>query len=337
VVALRNALYDAGVLRARRLPCAVISIGNLTVGGTGKTPVTSYLAGALFESGYRVGVVSRGYRRRGGRAPLLVSDGRAILADPSEAGDEPSLLAREHPAVPVAVGADRLRAALLLLHAAPREVILLDDAFQHRSIARDLDLLLVDGREPWGNGRMLPLGPLREQPSSMRRADALIITRSEGQIPPAVVPFLARHNPRAVVFHCRMESRGFVRVDGEMVAPAALKGLTAYAFSGIARPRRFEADLRALGVRLVAAHHFPDHHRFSRRDLEVVAGAARSVPAEVLVTTEKDLARIAAPFPPGTPPLYALSQRLLPADPHGLLGFVLDRLAALRGDVLRAS
>jgi tetraacyldisaccharide 4'-kinase len=337
VVALRNALYDAGVLRARRLPCAVISIGNLTVGGTGKTPVTSYLAGALFEAGYRVGVVSRGYGRRGGGAPLLVSDGRAILADPAEAGDEPFLIARENPAVPVAVGADRVRSALLLHEAAPREVILLDDAFQHRRIARDLDLLLVDGGEPWGNGRMLPLGPLREPPSSLLRADALVITRSEGRVPPGVGAILARHHPRAAVFHARMESRGFVRTDGEVVAPTALKGLNAYALSGIARPRRFETDLSALGVRVAAARHFPDHHRFRTRDLEEAVAAARSVSAEVLVTTEKDLVRIAAAFPPGAPPLYALAQRLLPAGSPGLLGFVLDRLAALRGGALRAS
>ncbi len=329
-VSLRNALYDAGLLRSHRLPCAVISVGNLTAGGTGKTPLTSFLAAMLRESGYRAGVVSRGYRRRGGPGPRLVSDGRSILADADEAGDEPYLIARENPGVPLAVGADRVRTARLLLDAARCEVVVLDDAFQHRRIARDIDLLLVDGRDPWGNGRMLPLGPLREPLSSASRADAIIVTRSAGPLPAALAPILARHNPHAAVFFGRMEPRGFVRADGESVAPASLKGLTVYAFSGIARPQRFEEDLESLGVRVASARRFPDHHRFSRRDLEEVVRAARNTSAEVLVTTEKDLVRLAPSFPPGAPPLYALAQRLTFAEGAGLQAFVLDRLAGLR-------
>ncbi len=327
-VALRNALYDAGVLRARRLPCAVVGIGNLTVGGTGKTPLTSLLAGTLRDAGYRVGVVSRGYRRRGGRSPLLVSDGRSILADADAAGDEPYLIARDTPAVAVAVGADRARAAEALLRAVPCEVIVVDDAFQHRGMARDLDLLLVDGRDPWGNGRMLPLGPLREPPSAVSRADALVVTRSEGRCPAALTPILERHNPKAALFLGRTRPRGFVRSDGESLAPASLKGMTAYAFSGIARPDRFEDDLRSLGVRVAGAWRFSDHHRFGRRDLEEVARRARALAAEVLVTTEKDLVRIARP--PDGPPLYALVQEIVFPDGPDLGGFVLDRLASLR-------
>ena len=144
-VTLRNSLYDAGRLPSHRLSCAVISIGNLTVGGTGKTPMTSHVAALLRDSGYRVGVVSRGYRRRGGSAPLLVSNGRALLADAPSAGDEPYLIARDNPSVPVAIGADRVAAACLLVRSCSPEVLVLDDAFQHRRLARDLDLLPVDG------------------------------------------------------------------------------------------------------------------------------------------------------------------------------------------------
>jgi tetraacyldisaccharide 4'-kinase len=330
-VGLRNALYDSGRLRTHRLPCVVISIGNLTVGGTGKTPLTSYVAALLRDSGYRSGVLSRGYRRRGGRAPLLVSNGRTLLADAQSAGDEPYLIARDNPAVPVAVGADRVAAARLLLRAFSPEVLVLDDAFQHRKLARDLDLLLVDGRDPWGNGRMLPLGPLRESVASIARADVCVLTRSDGRIPDALASALARYNPGTAVIHCRLEPRGFVKTDGESIGPASLKGFSVYAFSGIARPERFEDDLRGLGVRIAGARRFPDHYRYRRRDLEAIVLEARRCSAEALATTEKDLVRIVE-APEGSPPLYALAIRVTFPSGPGLQEWLLDRLAGLRPD-----
>ncbi len=328
-VALRNALYDSGRLKTHRLPCAVIGIGNLTVGGTGKTPLTSSVAALLRESGYRVGVASRGYRRRSGARPLLVSDGRSILADAQAAGDEPFLIARDNPAVAVAVGADRVEACRLLIAAHAPEVIVLDDAFQHRRIARDLNLLLVDGRDPWDNGKMLPVGPLREPLSAVSRADAVVVTRSEGRRPAALVPILQRYSPEASVFHCRLEPGCFRRSDGESIALAALRGFAVYAFSGIARPARFEEDLARLGLRLVGARRFPDHHRYRRRELADLARAARATGAEVFVTTEKDLVRLVEPLE-GSPPLYALALRVAHPEGPGLGAFILDRLARLR-------
>jgi len=328
-VDLRNALYDSGRLRAHRLPCSVISIGNLTVGGTGKSPLTSWVASMLHESGCRVGIVSRGYRRQGSRFPLLVSDGRTILADARSAGDEPYLIARDNPAVPVAVGADRVQAARLLLRAAAPEVIVLDDGFQHRRIARDINLLLVDGRDPWGNGRMLPRGPLREPVASIARADACILTRSDGQSPTSVSEALKRYNPGAMLLHCRLEPRAFVKPDGESIGPASLKGFSAYAFSGIARPDRFEDDLQSLGIRLAGSRRFSDHHRYRRSDLDEVAREARRRGSDILVTTEKDLVRIVE-TPEGPPPLYALAiQITFPGGPD-LQPWLLGRLAALR-------
>lgn len=326
-VAVRNALYDSGRLPARRLPCPVLSVGNLSVGGTGKTPLTSFLAAILREAGYRVGVVSRGYGRRSGRRALLVSDGRSLVADAADAGDEPFLIARDNPAVAVAVGADRFEAARLLLARHPAEVILLDDGFQHRGLARDLDLLLLDGRDPWGNGKMLPLGPLREPLSATGRADAIVLTRSDGRRPASLDPILTRYNPDAAVFHCRLEAGTFVRPDGESVAPLSLRGFAAYAFSGIARPERFEEDLVALGLRLVGRRRFPDHHRYRPEQIDRLAREARARGAEVLVTTEKDLVRLDAP-PDGASPLYALTLRVAPAGGGDLTAWLLDRLAA---------
>jgi tetraacyldisaccharide 4'-kinase len=335
-VSVRNALYDAGRLRAHRLPCTVISLGNLTVGGTGKTPLTSFIAGMLRESGYRVGVASRGYRRLGARGSLLVSDGRSILAEPRVAGDEPYLIARDNPSILVGVGADRVAVARLLLAAGAPEVIVLDDAFQHRRIARDLDLLLVDGRDPWGNGKMLPCGPLREPLSAIARADALVLTRSEGRTPPSLSLALERYNRDAALIHCRLDPGSFVRSDGESIGTASLKGFSAYAFSGIARPDHFEEDLRKLGIRLVGTRRFPDHHRYSRGDLDDLATVARTKAAEALLTTEKDLVRIERE-PQGAPPLFALTLRV--GFPHGsnLQAWLLDRLATLRPAGINAS
>lgn len=325
VVGLRNALYDHGFLKPRGLPCPVISIGNLTVGGTGKTPVTAYLAGMLSDSGYRVAVLSRGYRRSSGKRPLLVADGHALLADVDEAGDEPSLIARLNPAVAVAVGADRVRAARLVCAVSSPEVILLDDAFQHRPVHRDLDLLLIDGRDPWGNGRMLPLGPLREPQSGVARADALILTRGQGDCPGDLKPVLEQHNRHVPLFHLRIQPDGFVASDGQAVGVSALKGFSVFAFSGIARPARFEEDLRSLDVKLVGTRRFPDHHRFRRRDLESVVRQARDAGAEAMVTTEKDLTRIDG-FDDSALPCYALRLRIETLGGSALSAFVLERL-----------
>ncbi len=335
-VRARNALYDAGWLPVRRLPCPAISIDNLTVGGTGKTPLCSHLAGVLTEAGYRAAVISRGYGRAGGSGPRIVSDGRALLTDPRLAGDEPYLIARDNPSVAVAVGADRIEAARLLLRSFPAEVLLLDDAFQHRRVRRDIDLLLVDGRDPWGNGRMLPLGPLREPPGSVNRADALVLTRSDGRVPAVLAPILERHHPHLDVFHALIEPRALVRQDGESLAPVALKGLAAFAFSGIARPERFERQLGDLGIRVVGARRFRDHHRYRRRDIEDVARAARDGKVDVLVTTDKDLVRV-DDWPTGSPPLYALSLRIIFPEGSDLPAWLLDRLNALHSGRARGS
>jgi len=324
IIKTRRFLYNVRILRDTTLGVQVIAIGNLTVGGTGKTPLTSFVAAALTEAGYRVGIVSRGYRRAGGGAPLLVSDGRRLLADAAQSGDEPWLMARDNPAAAVAVGADRVAAARLLLARAPREILLLDDAFQHRRLHRDLDLLLVAAHEPFGNGRILPFGPLREPLSSLARADAIVVTRGDGLCPSPLQAILERHDPRPPLFHASLQPGRFVTARGEPVDRMALKGFAAFAFSGIARPDRFEADLVATGVRLAGARRFADHHPYHADDLASIAAAARACGAEVLVTTEKDMVRIAAM--PEAPPLYALALAVSFAADGDLVGFILDRL-----------
>jgi tetraacyldisaccharide 4'-kinase len=332
-IRLRNRLYDRGLLPAARLAWPVVSIGNLTVGGVGKTPVTSALAGALLDRGFAVGIVSRGYGRAG-RAPVLVSDGARLLAGPEAAGDEPVLLAQAHPRAVVAVAADRRRAFGLLPERPAPRVVLLDDAFQHRAVARDLDLLLVDGEAPFGNGRIVPFGPLREPISGMRRADALVVTRGDGACPPALRAALERHHPNAPIFHARIVPSRLVRPDEPSLPLEALRGQAVFALSGIARPDRFEADLGRLGARVVGTRRFPDHHRFSAMERLAIDRDALASGAAMIVTTEKDLVRlsaaITAPDAPAVvltgPPLVALA---IQADfPHeaDLARFVEERL-----------
>ncbi len=328
IIGMRNALYDAGVLPARRLPCPVIAIGNLTVGGTGKTPIAAWVAAALRDAGRHVAVLSRGYGRRGG-GTRLVSDGRTVLVDVDQAGDEPYLIARDTPGVVVAVGADRFAAAALVrATAGAPDVIVLDDGFQHRRLHRDCDIVLVDGIDPWGNGRMLPRGPLREPVRALQRADAVVITRSTGAVPKDLAAALERHNPRARVMHCRLESDRFLRADGDPVDLAALRGFTAFVFSGIARPDRFEDEARRLGLRVVGSRRFADHHRYGAAELRETGEAARAAGAEILLTTEKDLVRILDPTPAGLP-IHALRLRVVFGPGDDLKAWILDATAAV--------
>jgi tetraacyldisaccharide 4'-kinase len=321
----RNRMYDAGLLRAARLPFPVVAIGNLTVGGSGKTPIVSYLAGALLGRGVGVAIASRGYGRSG-RAPLLVSDARRLLATARDAGDEPVLLARRHPQAAVAVAADRAAAARLLPDLPRPRALLLDDAFQHRAVHRDLNLLLVDAGAPFGNGRILPLGPLREPVSGLRRADALIVTRGDGSCPAALREALERHHPKAPIFHARIVPSRLADAGGAPVHMDRLRGRRVFAFSGIARPARFEEDLERLGATLAGSRRFRDHHPFRPDDLAGVVAGARAAGAEVLVTTEKDGVRLDAPLPAGAPPLLVLGiEASFPGDAD-LADFVHDRL-----------
>jgi len=340
-IRLRNGLYDRGLLSSAGLAWPVVSIGNLTVGGSGKTPVTSSLAGALLARGFAVGIVSRGYGRTS-QDPVLVSDGARLLAGPEAAGDEPVLLAQAHPKALVAVAARRRVAFGLLPERPVPRVVLLDDAFQHRAVARDLDLLLVDGESPFGNGRILPFGPLREPISGMRRADALVVTRGDGAIPPALRAALERHHPNAPIFHARIVPSRLVRDAGPPLPLEALRGQAVFAVSGIARPDRFEADLGRLGTRLAGARRFADHHRFSAMERAAIQREALASGATMIVTTEKDLVRlsaaITAPDAPAVslagPPLVALAIEARFPQEADLVRFVeerLQRLAAASG------
>ncbi len=290
-VEARLLLYRRNLLRTYRLDAPVISVGNLTVGGTGKTPCVAFIAGLLRDAGLRVVILSRGYRRRSaGR--IEVSNAERVLTGPLEAGDEPYLLARSCPGVRVIVDSDRYAAGRWIERQA--DVFILDDGFQHLRLARRLNLLLIDATEPLEDARMVPLGRLREPLAGMARADAVIVTRSDRPFDRKSLEaaIASRTRPGTPVFFARHIFSGFTRLGSDQ-PQAAITGSVA-ALSGIARPDLFIADLEALGLKVVLRRDFPDHHRYTAAELRDFVAAARDADAQAIVTTEKDAANLPA-------------------------------------------
>lgn len=289
-VRTRIALYEMGYLDKVKLRAPIISVGNLSVGGTGKTPLVAFLARYLQSEGHQVAVLSRGYRRQS-RGRVEVSTEDSVLATPGEAGDEPALLAAACPGVRVVVDRDRAAAGAWLEGRVPVSVFLLDDGFQHLRLARDLNIVLVDATDPVGGERMLPFGRLREPLTSLRRADAIIVTRSDQ-------PFDQVAVKRLISAYCIADTPVFygyhdvvgVHLAGstETIGRLSLSRRRVAVFSGIARPERFDSDLEHLGMQIVARRRFSDHHRYDLNDLQPLLKEATRAGAEAIVTTEKD-------------------------------------------------
>lgn len=306
VTQCRNACYERGWLPQNRLPCRVVSIGNLTVGGTGKTPVTILVTEALLSAGHRVAVLSRGYRRRS-RAPyVLVSDGNKILAGPDEAGDEPCLIARRCPRAVVAVGADRYQLGQWVLAQFALDCVVLDDGFQHRALYRDVDLLLVDSTDVQGFHGLLPGGRLREPVSSAARASALLVTRVErSDDAEPILSMIRQATGRTLpLILIRFVPLGFINVgDGGRASVDELTGRAGVIFSGIANAGAFRGTVLGQGLTVVDEVIFADHHAYTRADVETLRKRAEQAGASVLVTTEKDAVKLQPLLPPGLPVL----------------------------------
>jgi tetraacyldisaccharide 4'-kinase len=314
-VLLRNAAYRVGVLPSRAAGVRTVSIGNLRVGGTGKTPFTRWLAGRLHARGLAVAIVSRGY---GGsvRVPHVVGDGTRVESDVGRAGDEAVMLARTA-GVPVVAGADRVAAAALAVARFAPDLLLCDDAFQHRALRRDVDLVLVDGAERGGIRRLLPAGPLREPLRALRRADVVLVReRDEGGAPALPV------GPRARVLRVRFAPVALVQPGAagwQEIGLAALVGQRVLAVSGVARPAPLYGTLRDWEAELVHVLEYPDHHRYDARDWQAIVAAAKDV--DVIVTTEKDLVKLEA-FPFARGKLLALRLGVEVEDADALVAAV---------------
>lgn len=290
-VRLRIGLYNLGLFRSRKLKTPVISVGNLTVGGTGKTPCTAYIANLLQNEGNNVAILSRGYKRSG-KGIVEVSDGNEILCGPVEAGDEPYLMAMKCPGVRVIVGGDRFSAGKYAENKYDISVFLLDDGYQHLRLKRDLNLLLVDGGDVH-NMRMAPLGRLREPLEGMRRADVAIVTRADRVTDRlGVMESIHTHAGKQmpVLFARHAISRLTNMSDNERLETFVLEGRPVAMMTGIARPDRLEEDLTRLGLNIVYRRDFRDHHRYDKNDINAVIKAARNAGAIAVIITEKDAA-----------------------------------------------
>lgn len=304
---LRNAFYDLGLLRSVSLPCFVVSIGNLAVGGTGKTPVVMHLAKRLAAKGKKVAVLTRGYAR-GGREPVRV----VKASDPvSEVGDEPLLMARRLDPIPVVVGKDRVRSGAWALQNLKADTLVLDDGFQYRRLKKDVEILLIDSTNPLGNGRLLPRGILRESPSSLRRADLVLLSKVEQcEIINSKITGLVERlhvlNPGMGIAKAAYIPLRLIRFgNDETLGAGELAGKPVLAFSGIASSASFRRTLEGLGARIVGERSFPDHHPFTPDEIRGLAEEAKGKGAWGLVTTEKDSVRI--PRMDSATPIWMLS------------------------------
>ena len=311
---VRVALYRRGLLSSQAFPVPVISIGNLAVGGTGKTPTVDWVARYCQGRGRRVAVVSRGYGGRGAGDVAVVSDGRQLLLSPEVAGDEPVLLARRNPRLIVVVAPRRAQGVRTAIAEFGADLIILDDGFQHLAVRRDLDIVLLDAKHPFGNGRVLPAGLLREFPEVLARGDLFILTRAVAGSSPPDLP-----GPVLTSRHCLADRVS--ALDGQSFPLDSLHGKRLVAFAGIADPEAFFSDLRGKGLTLSETLAFPDHVTYNRAELARI----NAVGGEVLLTTEKDAVKLrAADF---TVPCCQMPLELTFDRPE-LLTAHLDRLTA---------
>lgn len=306
VCRVRLLLYRYGWLKQERLAARVVSVGNITVGGTGKTPLVIHLTQKLKERSRRVAILTRGYKREKREMVELTADNKE-KANWREVGDEPYLLAGRLSDVPVMVGKRRAVSGKRAIERYGSEILLLDDGFQHLKVFRNLDIVVIDSVNPFGNGKLLPSGILREPVSSLRRADVFVLTKTDQTSDTdELIRILKTQNPRALVVRSVHRVSGMADLfDGSPINQRDVEGKDAFLFSGIGNPRSFEKTVEQLNVNILGHRVFPDHFAYRRQDAENLIRQAQAVGAGIIVTTEKDSVRIPLIKRPGIP-FYAL-------------------------------
>ncbi len=304
--------FRLGFRKRYRLPVPVIAIGNLSSGGTGKTPMAALVAGRLQAEGKRVVVLSRGHggSNESNREPRIVSDGVKILLTPPDAGDEPILLANLLPGVPVIVCRDRRKSGHLAVERFAPDVIVLDDALQYWQLHRDLDIVLLDALRPFDNGYVLPRGLLREPPSHLSRAGIAVLTRSDRPSESWLEQSrqqVQKFAPDAAVFTAIHAPRCWIRASDDAILPLdTLSGDSALVFSGIADGAAFVESVAHQGISVQVSNPFSDHHPYTPEDVEQLIQQSRDAGVSVAITTEKDLTKLKPFWQSNLLPLYAL-------------------------------
>ncbi|MGI8467776.1 MAG: tetraacyldisaccharide 4'-kinase [Pyrinomonadaceae bacterium] len=285
IIRARLKLYERRFFKSYNLGVPTISVGNLTVGGTGKTPLVAFIARILAERGEKVCVLTRGYRRENERERVVVSDGEKILADVKKAGDEPFELAEKLLGKAVVVSdANRAEAGLWAREKFGITVFILDDAFQHLKVKRQLDIVCVDATNPFGNGKILPRGILREPLKNLKRADSIVITRTNlvENISELKVQ-ISKLNPRGKIFVSENKLSAKCKVQNAKLIAA---------FCGLGNPENFFAQLRQAGFNLIFTKTFPDHYFYTQKDVDELQRQAKTNGAECFVTTAKDAVKL---------------------------------------------
>jgi len=337
-VRLRVAAYETGYRKPRRLAATVISVGNLTLGGTGKTPLVEYIARYLRQEARRVAILTRGYGRQSDSLQTLNAPGQAnnreAITPPSyrEVGDEPLMLARLLPDVPIVVYKDRYEAGDHAARTFGADVLVLDDGYQHLRLARDLNLLLLDASDPFGGFEMVPMGRLREPLYGLKRADAIIVTRADRPFDQAQVRAIIRHfcGDQIPVMYLTSGINGLRHLEtGVVYEPREFAGWKAAVLCGIGNPRAFAEDILQVGIDIVSENFFRDHHPFTQDDLDRTFTAARQTAADLIITTEKDATRLEA-LRQGAVPIYVAEMGIESDDEIRLKSLLLKTVVGRR-------
>lgn len=302
LVNLKLSMYHIGWFKKERLTCFVISLGNVTVGGTGKTPTAQHLAREIRDMGYRVAILNRGYRAKWRGAVGIVSDGHALKMDAETAGDEAFMLAKHLPNVPVLIGPERAVTGRYAIEHFGAQVAILDDGYQHWQLERDMDILLVDAVNVFGNGYLLPRGTLREPLSHIDRADVCLMTKVD-QAAPGAIEYIwetfRSYNQDGLILESIHQPRQFVRladwyedIAAGGVPVTELKGKKVLAVSAIGNPASFEQTLADLGIEIVESMRYPDHHDYGEKDMAEVLYRAETLGVEAIIITEKDAVKV---------------------------------------------
>ncbi|MBI5195294.1 MAG: tetraacyldisaccharide 4'-kinase [Nitrospirae bacterium] len=294
ILSVREFLYKTSLKDSKRLPSKVVSIGNLTLGGTGKTPAVIALAQAAKKRGFKPCVLTRGYRGKM-KTPCMKSIGNEPCLNTHLAGDEPVLMTYRLPDIPVVIGRNRYFAGMSAINETGKDAInifILDDGFQHWALYRDLDILLIDATNPFGNNKLFPEGILREPLKSMSRADIIVLTKtdaaSRAQMD-ALILKIKRYNPHAPLYPSSHMPVSFVNAKGTVRDIDFINKKRVYAFSGIANPMHFKTSLTAIGAEVVKFNSFRDHYKYRQQDIDMIMETAGGLE---IITTEKDLVKL---------------------------------------------
>jgi len=321
IVQARLALYGSRIFRSHSHGCLVISVGNLTVGGTGKTPVVEMLARALQEGGRRVAILSRGYKsvprplvlrlldkftkNKSMFVPRVVSDGQSLLLDSRTAGDEPFMLANNLRGVVVLVDRDRVKSGIYAIREFRADTLILDDGLQYIRMRHGLEVVLIDRQAPFGNDYMLPRGTLREPPRNLRRATHIFLTKCDGGDNSDVIGRIRKYNRTADIIECAHRPKHLKNfVTGEVKPLEFLRGLRIGSLCGIAVPESFENALRGLDAEIELSKTYTDHHRYTAREVETFVRRCGRRELDAVITTEKDAVRIPRILDPEVPIYY---------------------------------